>query len=314
MLHIAIVTHRRARLDRRLYWLQAISGCWVERGFRVSVIDDPKTRVAADLAILHVNLTTVPQEYLACVRRCAVTVNGAVTDISKRAISANLLRREDRYDGPVIVKTDRNCGGNPEAQFAETGWKARKRGDILRSALDLLQEKRVRARRRRRHGSPRAFLDYPVFASMAEVPEAVWTDRDLVVERFLPERAGGRYCVRTWLFFGDQDRHAMFYSNDPVIKSNNIVGYERLAEAPEELQQIRRNLKFDFGKFDYTMVNGRPVLFDANRTPGIGHFSKERYLPIAQSLAGGIDSFLRDAAERAPQTPQPVIERQAAQA
>ena len=62
------------------------------------------------------------------------------------------------------------------------------------------------------------------------------------------------------------------------------------------------------------MVNGRPVLFDANRTPGIGHFSKERYLPIAQSLAGGIDSFLRDAAERAPQTPQPVIERQAAQA
>lgn len=294
MLHVAIVVHRNARLDRRLYWLQAISDCWVERGIRVSVIDDPRTRIDADLAILHVDLTVVPREYLACVQSCAAAVNGAVADISKRAISANLLGRDDRYDGPVIVKTDRNCAGDPEALFARNGWQARPRASLLRSALDHLREKRIRARRRRRHGSKRAFLDYPIFRSMAEVPAAVWSDRELVVERFLPERSNGRYCVRTWLFFGDQDRHAIFYSHDPVIKSHNIVDFERLAEVPEELRQMRRKLKFDFGKFDYTMVDGRPVLFDANRTPTIGNFPKERYLPLARSLAEGIGAFARD--------------------
>jgi len=292
MLHVAIVVHRHAGPHLRGYWLHALSECWIERGIRVSLMRDPKTRMDADIGILHVDLTTTPRDYLACARRFAVTVNGEVSDISKRAISANLIRRSDRYDGPVIVKTNRNCGGRPEAVLAGRGWKARQPGDFIRSALDHFKEKRVRARRRRRYGSKKAFLDYPVFDSMAEVPDAVWNDNDLVVERFLPERINGRYCVRTWLFFGDQDRHAIFYSHHPVIKSHNIVEHERLFEVPEELRQMRRHLKFDFGKFDYTMVNGRPVLLDANRTPTIGDFPKERYRPLARSLASGIDAFL----------------------
>jgi hypothetical protein len=303
VLHVAVVVHRHARLDQRLYWLQAISECWVESGIRVGVVDDPRTRIDADIAILHVDLTKIPRDYLACVRRCAVTVNGAVADISKRVISTNLLHPGDRHDGPVIVKTNRNGAGDPEALLAKNGWKARKRGDFVRSAFDRLKEKHIRARRRRRYGSKRAFLDYPVFGSLGEVPAAVWSDDDLVVERFLPEQIDGRYCVRTWLFFGDRDRHAIFYSNDPVIKSNNVVDFERLAEVPEELRQIRRGLKFDYGKFDYTMVDGRPVLFDANRTPTIGDFPKERYSPLARSLADGIGAFVRSPVEIEP--PQP---------
>jgi hypothetical protein len=135
---------------------------------------------------------------------------------------------------------------------------------------------------------------------MAEVPGAVWNDRDLVVERFLPERIDGRYAVRTWLFFGDQGRHAIFYSRAPIVKAQNIIGYDRLAEVPAELRQVRRDLKFDFGKFDYTMVNDQPVLLDANRTPTIGKFPRDRYLPIARSLADGIGVFLRSPREVAP--------------
>ena len=37
---------------------------------------------------------------------------------------------------------------------------------------------------------------------------------------------------------------------------------------PEELRQTRRQLGFDYGKFDYGVVNGEVVLYDANRTPG----------------------------------------------
>jgi len=292
MPHVAILVHRHAALDRLSYWLRAIAELWQESGVRVTVTADPRRKVEADLAVLHVDRTVVPAEHLAWMRRFPVTINGAVADISKRAVSRHLVRPGDGYDGPVIVKTDLNCGGDPELRQATDRWTARRPGDLVGGGLAYLQEKRRRARRRRRYGASRAFLDYPVFASAAAVPEAVWSDDELVVERFLPERSEGRYCVRTWLFLGDQDRHALFYSHEPVIKSHNIVDFQRLAEVPEELRQLRRELGFDFGKFDYVMVDGRPVLFDANRTPTIGDFPRARYLPLAQSLAAGLGAFL----------------------
>lgn len=300
MLHVAIVVHRHARLGANSYWLRAIAECWRDSGIRISVISDPKARIEADIAILHVDLTVTPPDYIACAQRCAVVVNGAVPDISKRAVSAHLLRRGDRHEGPVIVKTNRNCAGLPEAHVANMGRMSRRRGVFDASALDYSNEMYLRDRRRRRYGSEEAFLDYPVFESMSEVPDAVWSDSELVVERFLPEKIDGRYCIRTWLFFGDQDRHAIFYSHDRVIKSHNILDFERLSGVPDELRQIRRNLKFDFGKFDYTMVDGRPILFDANRTPTIGNFPKERYRPLAESLARGINAFLLDPIEIVP--------------
>jgi hypothetical protein len=72
-------------------------------------------------------------------------------------------------------------------------------------------------------------------------------DLDLVVERFLPSApADGIACARGW-FVGVR-RHAMFYYNDPVIKSKTTSSaYERLAEAPEGVcSRFAWNLKFDF--------------------------------------------------------------------
>ncbi|QEX15267.1 hypothetical protein FRZ44_05480 [Hypericibacter terrae] len=115
MIHVAIVVHRHARLVANSYWLRAIAECWHDSGVRLSVVTDPKARIEADIAILHVDLTVTPPDYIACAHRCAVVVNGAVPDISKRAINAHLLRRGDRYEGPVIVKTNRNCAGHPGA-------------------------------------------------------------------------------------------------------------------------------------------------------------------------------------------------------
>ena len=291
-MRIVIIVHRNDSVGGKGYWLGPISECWRESGVRVSVISDPRVHIEADLAILHVNLTVIPREYLTSVRRYSVTINGSVSDISKRAISSHLVHREDPYGGPVIVKTDRNCKGNSETRLARKGLSSPARGDLLRNHLDYLKEEYRFARRKWRYGSSKKFFDYPIFDSISGVPDAVWRDSELVVERFLPERYNSRYCVRTWLFLGDQERHAIFYSHEPVIKSRNIIGYERLSEVPEALREIRRELKFDFGKFDYTMVDGKPVLFDANPTPTVGDFPRERYFQIAQPLSNGIGVFL----------------------
>jgi hypothetical protein len=47
------------------------------------------------------------------------------------------------------------------------------------------------------------------------------------------------------------------------------VRRELVPEEPDELREIRRSLGFDFGKFDYSIVNGRVVLYDRNRTPSV---------------------------------------------
>jgi hypothetical protein len=67
------------------------------------------------------------------------------------------------------------------------------------------------------------------------------------------------------------------------------VRIEPHPEIPDELRRLRREMGFDFGKFDYGIVDGRVVLYDANRTPVM--LASPRNLPTFMLLAGGIESF-----------------------
>ncbi len=276
MNHIAILTHEHDEFELTNYTLRGVCEVWRENGLKVTVLRSIGRRVDADAAILHVDLTVVPHEYLEFLRQYPIALNLAVKDISKRRISENQVRRGDGYDGPVIVKTDRNHGGQREAEVAQ------------RSRV----RKYARALRRRLPWSLRAELgvwDYPIYDSARQVPRVVWRNRNLVVERLLCERRDGFYCVRSWTFLGDAERNILFYANQPIIKSKVAVKNEP-AEVPDELRQIRRKLGFDYGKFDYGIVDGRVVLYDANRTPTIG--DPAIYVPIFEMLARGIDAYI----------------------
>ena len=48
---------------------------------------------------------------------------------------------------------------------------------------------------------------------------------------------------------------------------------------------------FDFGKFDYGIVDEQVILYDANRTPTLGGV-REQYMPRVRLLADGLKSFL----------------------
>ena len=279
MKHVAILTHEHDDFDREDYLLGEMAVCWRENGIRVTVVSGPDANVDADIAVLHVDLTVMPKRYLEAARRYPRVINGRVTSIAKRAISSHRLSLGDSYPGPVIVKTNRNTGGMREHEILrrESGlsWYA----GALRNRCPWPLRSRIHWRH------------YPIFDTIGQVPRVAWYNPDLIVERFLPERSGELYCLRTWVFFGDRESNSLSYSTSPIIKSENVIRREQLPEVPVELRRMREQLGFDYGKFDYGIVDGRAVLYDANRTPTLGRLNREAYRPRARELSQGISSF-----------------------
>ena len=262
-------------LDRRMrdkYLLVRLAQRWVAAGHRVKVhagFDNPPP---ADIAFLHVDLTVVPQPYLEATRRYPVAVNGTLGDLRKRTFSRQLLRRDERYDGQVMVKSDLNSGGNPEA--------GKRNFALWRAGQGAAQ-------------APSASNVYQVYASIAEVPGEIWERADLVVEKFLPERDGEAYCLRQYFFLGDAEAGYLLRSREPVVKGETALSMAP-APVPPAIRELRRQMRFDYGKFDYVLRDGRVVLLDVNRTPSHFALLKYRHGEAAfERLAGGLASLLR---------------------
>jgi hypothetical protein len=257
------------------YILRAVAENWREEGCRVEVLSGTERFVEADVAILHVDLTTVPRAYADLARRYPRVVNGRVLDISKRAFSTHIVTRRDGYQGPVIVKTNRNSGGVPERVRSRSA-------GILAGRLC---------------GLPwyvTGCLDptaYPIFDSPKAVPSSVFWDPRFVVQRFLPEREGELYRLRRWTFLGDREVHTLSTSREPIIKSGNTLQRTPLGAVPEEIREVRRRLGFDYGKFDYAIV-GEPILYDVNRTPTSGIADPAQRRALNRDLAQGLRVFL----------------------
>lgn len=149
----------------------------------------------------------------------------------------------------MIVKTDLNHAGLPEYKLAQ------RRAPLWR---------RLARRAVRKLGQRHA---YRVHASLDDVPRAALRDPRLVVERFVAERVGDQYCVRIYQFLGDRHTSARVVSRDRVIKADGQWTSHPVEPEPG-IVALRRELGYDFGKFDYVMQDGEAVLLDANKTPG----------------------------------------------
>ena len=257
------------------YLMYRLMELWREDGHTVLV--GPTRRVTADLAIMHVDLTVMQSHHLPDNPDAGPVVNGGVLDISKTRISSQRVLQRDAHVGPVIVKSDLNAFGNRE--FRTLG---RWSGPRLRRRLSKVIPWRWAG------CLPKE--DYPVLSSVSEVPRWVWDRSDLIVERFVPERDGDDYVLRCWLFFGDQEYSVKLFSRHPVVKAGNIHRHEYLHEVPDSLREARRTLGFDFGKFDYVMVDGEAILLDANKTPSIAGTSRT---PNLVRLAAGLTGLAR---------------------
>jgi hypothetical protein len=233
-----------------------LADIWRSDGLEVIDVFGTRRWVPADVAILHVNMSVVPHEYLEAASRYPVALNGSVKDIRKSTHSRHLVAHDNGYDGPVIVKTDLNTGGRPERRLQH--------GALRRRYAALVSRARL--------GAARQPLGYQVFGRAADVPTRYFTDDAFVVERFLPEMEGGLYHVRNYHFLGDSEHCFRLASPNPVIRGRTSVSRTSIDPDPGIVAR-REELDLDYGKLDYVVHDGEVVVFDVNKTTGLVGFA-----------------------------------------
>ena len=282
---IAVLWHvcdRHKQLSH--YVIHHFRQTWCELGYQVEYVFGPDAYIPADVAILHVDLSVVPDEYLALAARYPVCLNGKVSDIRKTAFSSNLLSPDDVCSGPVIVKSDLNNAGLPERYCRRL--LARDRPRWQQRVMQWWEESRGR------DAGMQSASDYRVYDRLADVPVALRRDSSLVVERFLPEFEDGLYHMRLYQFLGDQESCARMGAKDPVVNAATHCRHEAVEPHPA-IVELRHAMHFDYGKFDYVIHDGQAILLDINKTVGTGGLERtpER-VRLVRLRAQGICKYL----------------------
>ena len=262
-----------------LYLIDAIAERWSGNGYRVLTHYGYENLPPADIVFLHVDLTKIPPMYVERLKAYPLVLNRSVLDISKSAFSERRVTRDEAYDGPVIVKTDANYGGQPEARGRKlSGTSLWSKLFFCRGTTDWAKTDSLNP------------LDYPIYNTKDLVPRKAWKNQHLIVERFLPETEGDLYYIRYWMFLGDQGWAARFGSKKPIVKFHCRVTPEERVPVPDELVALRKQLGLDYGRFDYVVRDGLPIVFDINKTVG-GYDNCAGYAAELDILAKGIRMY-----------------------
>jgi hypothetical protein len=229
--------------------------------------------VPADLLFVHYDRSLVPEAITRFAFKYPRHINAYATDIRKHLYADGLLTRESRYKGPVIVKSTLNYGGQPEAN--------------ARTLLARVHQRAGRLVGLRNVPLMRSKNDYRIFDDIRDVPGNYFSEH-YVVQKFLPESDGEKNILREYIFLGDYHFENVERSSRLIINEDEHVSCGPF-EPHERLLDMRRKLKLDYGKIDYTMIDGQPFIFDANKTLGLGNFTETTH--IDDGYSGMLDLF-----------------------
>ncbi len=279
MTRIAVITHEFDRFERwrgplfrrgSSYMLFELLKELKRRGHSVRIIPGTSAKPEADIAVLHVDATVTPPEYVEYARAFPFCVNIGAADISKRRVSGALIGKDDDWQGPVIVKSNLNNLGMRE---------------------QALNRRSLRAGKPKPFPGVKPIEGYRVYTCLSDVAPAVFDRDDLVVEKFIPEPESDGFGARFWIFCGDRERCTRHVSPQSLVKGDDTIRHEPVP-VPDELRALRRQLGFDYGKFDFVMHEGRAVLLDANKTPG-GARNLSAFLAAGNAnLADGFEGLI----------------------
>jgi hypothetical protein len=261
-MRLLILHHEHTDLSNpERYFFRKLTPFWEEQGIEVLHVAGVRSLPSADAVFLHVDLSVVPERFRLAALSFPLILNGKVTDIRKRSLPlrTHLLSSPGSYAGPVIVKTNLNNGGSPEYELY-------RRGGFKLPWRELWSF--YRAGRLPGNGN------YPVYESPQKVPARIWKNRDYVVEKFLPEIEDGAHVLRLAYFLGRTSLCIKLFSIFTTVRGENLSRpAEPLAEIPPEIRTFRESIGLDYGKVDYVLHEGKPVILDVNKTIGSGSFN-----------------------------------------
>ncbi|WP_424963401.1 hypothetical protein [Ekhidna sp.] len=267
MIRIGILIHENQNGFLRFsYLINELIKHWNSKGYKIYILKGANQRPQLDLLINHVDVTKLPPQYCELIQHYPNVINGKTLDISKRNISTQLVSQHSDYQGPVIVKPNRNARGLTDIAMSVPNGAVVLKGELSRAKKNIV---------------------YRVFESLQSVPAAYFSNEELVIEKYLPEREGDMFYLRVCILLGDKHISARVGSKSGVIKGVNVISRE-IVETPQALLDEMKRRGFDYGKVDYGIHQGEIIIYDTNRTPG--HSSNN--IQNATLLADGIESFI----------------------
>jgi hypothetical protein len=262
---------------QRIHLISVLDSLWQQAGH--SVTRGPVVAAGTDAVIVHSDYSQIPEQLLASVPEGIPVINGMAVDIRKSKVSQMLLSRNSDWTGPVMIKTNANAHAAEEYVYHRIR---------LVRLLKILAARVVPWQ----WVGELPLRQYPIVDSMADVPAWVWSDDRLIVDRFMPERDGELYVLRLWMFFGDKEYCMKVTGRQAMVKSRDLVSVELMDEVPAGVREVRQRLGLDFGKIDFVLHDGKPHVFDVNKTPTVFLNKQGQPGPYVRSLADGLEALL----------------------
>jgi hypothetical protein len=258
---IAILRHEKAEVMSGRRVIDLLADYWREGGYNVIFLYGTKNFVPADLLFVHVDLSVVPDAYLTFAKRYPVVINGDIKDIRKETFSQNLLKRGDSWNGPVIVKTNKNYAGLPELVH-------KRHKGIVGDIRQKLRRARIRMNLEWIDPTIKKPADYPIYNHLRDVPRLYFYHPGLIIQKFMPEIENGLYCLHNMHFLGDRLSCLRLKSENQIVNMGTADETEWNTEPHPKVVALRDRLGLDYGKFDYVIIDGQPILLDINKTIG----------------------------------------------
>jgi len=217
------------------------------------VIDRPELAKGGVAAFMHVDLTDVPDDFQAAARRYTRCVNRNAASIRRTLYSRARVSARDDYIGPVISKTVLNSRGMPE-------WRYEKRRSFLARAGQLAGKIVIPGYKQRK------CPEYVVYESLRDVPNQIWNDPRMIVERFLPGSMRLPIVKHRFSFFYEAEiNHSASYDS-VLCDPETMTAFDVVPDVPAAIRNLRADLQLDYGAIDYFMVDGEAIPIDANKT------------------------------------------------
>jgi hypothetical protein len=286
MKKIAILFHENDKNFFNNYLIIRLADIWRSEGMEVIPVFGTKRFMPADIAILHINLSVVPNKYIEFAQKYPTLLNGAAKDIRKSTFIENVVRQGDGYKGKVIIKSNLNYAGAPERRLQNCRFK--------NLFLRLMKRIDPPGLQSCKHiPDLRKPSDYIILDSPDLIPDDWFNNKDIVIQKFLPEMNQGCYCIRNYYFLGDRFTCLLRKARHPIVNAESTISLEPV-DVHTEIASLRSKLRFDYGKFDYVIYEDSPVLLDINKTIGSSKIGAPFYPLLRPNLAAGIHSYFSE--------------------